>query len=267
MIVLYTLLAVILVIILILSIPVTYSLTFQKWNVRARGSVLFGLLSKEMVFPSPKEKEEVSEDVLDELNEALDELEKEKASEKEEEVKVEIISHGEPDAHREGVQVPEEKEVVPSAPDKEEAEETSFREERFPEKEDREEGKKKKNEKIRPSLLAQFYFALDNGLIGKVLGAACRVVIHGAPYHWEVEGRLGTGDPMHTGILQGIGYALWPRGTESIVWNYTDKEWDLKGRGQGRLIPLYVVYLLLRLALSREAREFWHFRKGGKSNG
>ena len=35
----------------------------------------------------------------------------------------------------------------------------------------------------------------------------------------------------------------------------------------GRIIPLYVVYILLTLAVARETREFWHFRRGGKVNG
>lgn len=268
MIILYILLAVILVIVLLLSIPVTYSLIFQKWNVKVKGAVLFGLLSKEMVFPSLKKKEEMEEeadDALDELNEALDELEERHGEKAAEDVKVEIISHGgnEETSH---IDIENKKEIS-------EEKEDSISEKE--EKADREEGdgpsgddeKISQEERKKPSLLAQFYFALDNGLIGEILTAVYLAIVHGAPYHWEVEGRLGTGNPMHTGILAGTAFAIWPKGAESIFWNYTDKEWDLKGKGQGRLIPLYVLYLLLRLALSREVRDFWHFRKGGKSNG
>jgi len=62
-------------------------------------------------------------------------------------------------------------------------------------------------------------------------------------------------------------YAFRPKAAEEIRWNYVDKECTLTGKSEGRLIPLYVLYILIKLALSKPAREFWHFRQGGNDNG
>lgn len=126
------------------------------------------------------------------------------------------------------------------------------------------------SEKIKkktPSYLAQFLFALDNGLIKKVFIAAAKVLAHSFPGSWRVKGAFGTGDPMSTGVACGIVKAFLPGPFEDVEWNFTDKVFTLKGEGDGRIIPLYVVYILLTLAVARETREFWHFRRGGKVNG
>ena len=114
-----------------------------------------------------------------------------------------------------------------------------------------------------PSHMEQLRFALHNGLLEKILhGLAC-CLSHGWPKRWSIQGEFGTGDPMETGILCGMTAAFLPKETSGIVWNYLDKVIHLSGEGQGRIIPIYVIYIVLKIIISKEARQFWHFRQGG----
>lgn len=228
--------------ILLLLIPLTYSISFEKWKLTVKVGALFGLISKtKEIDPMKKKTESPPEDTGDsekELNEALNELDEK------------ISSKAEPLEGEKPVEIKESGQKEAETPEKEKPEE-----------------KKKENIKKKPSLLAQGRFALDNGLIKLVLLAVARIIDHGFPRRWQVEGKLGLPDPMHTGVLQGLLYATLPGAAEEIEWDYLETVFTLKGRGRGRLIPLYVLYILLKLAVSREAREFWHFRQGGKQNG
>ena len=233
---------VLLVLILILLIPLTYSISFDKWKLTVKVGALFGIISKtKEIDPMKKKSKPSAEDEKaseKELNEALDELDEKITSEAkplEPEKPVEIKPAENPEKEVPAEEIPEEK--------------------------------KKENKKKKPSLLAQGRFALDNGLIKLVLIALAKIIDHGFPRRWQVEGKLGLPDPMYTGVLQGLLYATLPGAAEEIEWDYLETVFTLKGRGRGRFIPLYVLYILLKLAVSREAREFWHFRQGGKQNG
>jgi hypothetical protein len=230
------------VLILILLIPLTYSISFDKWKLTVKVGALFGIISKtKEIDPMKKKPKPSAEDekaAEKELNEALDELDEKITSEAkplEPEKPVEIKPAENPKKEVPAEEIPEEK--------------------------------KKENKKKKPSLLAQGRFALDNGLIKLVLIALAKIIDHGFPRRWQVEGKLGLPDPMYTGVLQGLLYATLPGAAEEIEWDYLETVFTLKGRGRGRFIPLYVLYILLKLAVSREAREFWHFRQGGKQNG
>lgn len=230
------------VLILILLIPLTYSISFEKWKLTVKVGALFGIISKtKEIDPMKKKSKPSAEDEKaseKELNEALDELDEKITSEAkplEPEKPVEIKPAENPEKEVPAEEIPEEK--------------------------------KKENKKKKPSLLAQGRFALDNGLIKLVLIALAKIIDHGFPRRWQVEGKLGLPDPMYTGVLQGLLYATLPGAAEEIEWDYLETVFTLKGRGRGRFIPLYVLYILLKLAVSREAREFWHFRQGGKQNG
>lgn len=62
------------------------------------------------------------------------------------------------------------------------------------------------SEKIKkktPSYLAQFLFALDNGLIKKVFIAAAKVLAHSFPGSWRVKGAFGTGIPCRPALPAG----------------------------------------------------------------
>ena len=114
-----------------------------------------------------------------------------------------------------------------------------------------------------PSHGEQLRFALHNGLLEKVFCAVSDCVSHGWPKQWTIEGEFGTGDPMETGLLCGMTAAFFQKETSGIVWNYLDKVIDVTGGGRGRIIPLYLLYIVLKLIISKEARQFWHFRQGG----
>lgn len=114
-----------------------------------------------------------------------------------------------------------------------------------------------------PSHGEQFRFALHNGLVEKVFGAVSDCISHGWPKRWTIEGEFGTGDPMETGLLCGMTAAFFQKETSGIVWNYLDKVIHVTGGGRGRIIPLYLLYIVLKLIISKEARQFWHFRQGG----
>ena len=241
---------ILLVILLLLLIPLTYSISFEKWKLTVRVGALFGLISKVIEIDPMKKKKKESEESAEELDEALDELDESVSG------KTGPIMPEEPLEIKTDEKSPTSAESRPA--------------EKKPEEEEKEEPQKeesKKNKKNKPSLLAQGRFALDNGLIKLVLIAAAKIIDHGFPRRWQVEGKLGLPDPMYTGVFQGLLYAPLPGAAEEIEWDYLETVFTLKGRGRGRLIPLYVLYILLKLAVSKEAREFWHFRQGGKQNG
>lgn len=124
-----------------------------------------------------------------------------------------------------------------------------------------EEGKGEK--KKHPPLWKQLQFAVHNGLAENIFKALAAVLAHSMPRKWNFCGELGTGDPMQTGLLAGMAKAFLPEAAKNIVWKYIEPSYKLKGKGQGRIIPFYAVYIVLRLAASAPARQFWRYRQGG----
>lgn len=245
------LLALLGLVILLLALPFSYSLSFEKWKLEIRISLLLGLISKRKTFSLHDEEAsaegEDSEKALEELDEALDTLE--------ERVK-----------DRKGASAernPVEKAAPLEVGEEEKGKEVPF----FGKKSFREEEISNSGEKKGPSYLSQVCFALENGLAERFLESLSLLIAHGFPRTLEFKGGLGLGDPMPTGALCGMVYAFLPKAAEEIRWNYVDKECTLTGKSEGRLIPLYVLYILIKLALSKPAREFWHFRQGGNDNG
>lgn len=245
------LLALLLLVILLLALPFSYSLSFEKWKLEIRISLLLGLISKRKTFSLHDEEAsaegEDSEKALNELDEALDTLE-ERVKDREE-----AYAERNPVEKAAPLEVGEEEKgkEVPFSGKK------SFREEKF----------SSSGEKKGPSYLSQVCFALENGLAERFLESLSLLISHGFPKTLEFKGGGGLGDPMPTGVLCGMVYAFLPKAAEEIRWNYVDKECTLTGKSEGRLIPLYVLYILIKLALSKPAREFWHFRQGGNDNG
>ena len=128
-------------------------------------------------------------------------------------------------------------------------------------KESADEGKGEK--KKHPPLWKQLRFAIHNGLAENIFKALAAILAHSMPRKWNFCGELGTGDPMQTGLLAGMAKAFLPGATKNIVWKYIEPSYKLKGKGQGRIIPFYAVYIVLRLAASAPARQFWRYRQGG----
>lgn len=120
-----------------------------------------------------------------------------------------------------------------------------------------------KDKDKRPPLWKQLRFALRNGLAENVCKALAAILYHSIPRKWDFWGEFGTGDPMQAGMLAGMATAFLPDVTKNVVWKYVEPSYKLKGKGQGRAIPFYVVCIVLRLLVSAPAREFWRYRQGG----
>lgn len=122
---------------------------------------------------------------------------------------------------------------------------------------------KEKKSKEKPSVFKQIHFAIDNGLAEEIFKTVLSLFNHSKPRSWSIYGEFGTGDPMTTGLTEGMALAFLPDITESVVWKYLEPSYKIKGKGRGRVIPLYAIYIILRLAVSQPARRFWRYRQGG----
>ena len=122
---------------------------------------------------------------------------------------------------------------------------------------------KEKKSKEKPSVFKQIHFAIDNGLAEEIFKTVLSLFNHSKPRSWSIYGEFGTGDPMTTGLTEGMAHAFLPDITESVVWKYLEPSYKIKGKGRGRVIPFYAIYIILRLAVSQPARRFWRYRQGG----
>ena len=245
------LLALLLLVILLLVLPFSYSLSFEKWKLEIRISLLLGLISKRKIFSLHHEEAsaegEDSEKALEELDAALATLDER------------VKDRKEASAERNPVE-----KAAPLEMGKEEKKERGslFRKEVLPRGRDFKLRRKKGALLSFPALVCP----------GKWFGRAVSGKSLSFDFPWispdsGVQRGAWLGDPMPTGVLCGMVYSFLPKAAEEIRWNYVDKECTLTGKSEGRLIPLYVLYILIKLALSKPAREFWHFRQGGNDNG
>lgn len=215
-------------VLILLLIPIRYTVTLVRWRLILSVSVLFGLWRKKIEFPSAKEEtpppvemtEEPEEDWMEETLAQAEEKVEEKA-----EVHERLPDSGEAATERET------------------------------------------EEKKAPSLWSEIHFAMENGLAERVLHAAGKILSHSFPRQCRIRGDFGTGDPMTTGIACGMSMAFLAKETQEIRWNYLEPVNTLSGEAKGRIIPLTMIYIAGRLLLSRPAREFWHFRKEEKNHG
>lgn len=215
-------------VLILLLIPIRYTVTLVRWRLILSVSVLFGLWRKKIEFPSAEEEtpppvemtEEPEEDWIEETLAQAEEKVEEKA-----EVQERLPDSGEAATERET------------------------------------------EEKKGPSLWSEIHFAMENGLAERVLHAAGKILSHSFPRQCCIRGDFGTGDPMTTGIACGMSMAFLAKETQEIRWNYLEPVNTLSGEAKGRIIPLTMIYIAGRLLLSRPAREFWHFRKEEKNHG
>lgn len=114
----------------------------------------------------------------------------------------------------------------------------------------------------RPGALAVLSYAWDNGTIRILLRALARLWQHSRPGQLSFTGRLGLGDPMETGVLAGLLYAVFP-GCTRIDWCFTDRVFDAAVEGKGRIIPLYVLYIAGGVLVSGSVRRTRTFMKTG----
>ena len=219
-------------VLILLLIPIRYTVTLVRWRVTLSVSVLLGLWRKEIELPPAGEEPSPQVEMT-------------------EEPPMEMTEEPETDWMEEALAQAEEKaEVHERLPDAAEGQAESVAE-----------------EKKEVSLWREIRFAMGNGLAERVLHAAGNLLSHSFPRRCRIRGDFGTGDPMTTGIACGMAMAFLAQETKEIRWNYLEPVNTLSGEAKGRIIPLTMIYIAGRLLLSRPAREFWHFRKEEKNHG
>lgn len=95
--------------------------------------------------------------------------------------------------------------------------------------------------------------AAENGAARIVLSGLWKILCHSSPGEISFTGRMGTGDPMKTGLLAGAMYAVFPRAAR-IEWDYTQKVTDAAFHMKGRIIPIYIIYIAGTTLLARPVR-------------
>lgn len=217
-------------VLILLLIPIRYTVTLVRWRLTLSVSVLLGLWRKEIELPPAGEEPSPQVEMA-------------------EEPPMEMTEEPPMDWMEEALAQAEEKAEV---------------HERLP---DAVEAQAEREEKKGASLWREIRFAMGNGLAERVLHAAGNLLSHSFPRRCRIRGDFGTGDPMTTGIACGMAMAFLAQETKEIRWNYLEPVNTLSGESKGRIIPLTMIYIAGRLLLSRPAREFWHFRKEEKNHG
>lgn len=217
-------------VLILLLIPIRYTVTLVRWRLTLSVSVLCGLWKKEIELPPAREEPSPQVEMA-------------------EEPPMEMTEEPPMDWMEEALSQAEEKAEVY---------------ERLP---DAAEGQAESEEKKGASLWREIRFAMGNGLAERILHAAGNLLSHSFPSRCRIRGDFGTGDPMTTGIACGMAMAFLAQETKEIRWNYLQPVNTLSGEAKGRIIPLTMIYIAGRLLLSRPAREFWHFRKEEKNHG
>lgn len=219
-------------VLILLLIPIRYTVTLVRWRLTLSVSALLGLWRKEIEIPPAGEEPSPQVEMT-------------------EEPPMEMTEEPPMDWMEEALAQAEEKaEVHERLPDAAEGQAESEAE-----------------EKKGASLWREIRFAMGNGLAERVLHAAGKLLSHSFPRRCRIRGDFGTGDPMTTGIACGMAMAFLAQETKEIRWNYLQPVNTLSGEAKGRIIPLTMIYIAGRLLLSRPAREFWHFRKEEKNHG
>lgn len=220
------------ILLLVLLWPVTYRISLKRWVLGVRISLFSGLWSKEMEF-ADDEEEIASEDIPMNAPEKEERAEAEVPLkiEKEKPLDMEDILKDAEDAADEEMEAPSVEEEMYESDDG-------------------------------PSIWAQIRFAIQCGLAERLFAAASALLSHSFPKKWQVSGEFGTGDPMTTGVAGGLSAAFGGAVTEKIAWNYLEPVNTLQGRCDGRIIPIYVLYIAGRLLLAKPLWEFKKFRKG-----
>lgn len=112
----------------------------------------------------------------------------------------------------------------------------------------------------RPSAASVLLYAWHNGTIHLALTLCRSVIAHAKPSVFLITGRAGLGDPMETGIAAGLTWAALP-GAARIDWDYTESLCQLTLKLQGRIIPLYLLWLGGRFLAAKPVRETVRYRK------
>lgn len=215
------LLGLVLLLLLLLALPIGYACDAAKGGGSFVISFAGGLYRKRLVYPA-KEKGTASEEPPEEKKEKAPA----EAVKKEEPIR--LTADGHPEKAPAGEKEMKADEAESGKADAEEAGEGAGN-------------------------WALFCHAVDNGAAGIVLRAVWKILRHSSPGEISFTGRMGLGDPMRTGILAGVMYAVFPSASR-ITWDYTDKVTDAAFHMKGRIVPLYIIYIAIETALARPVR-------------
>ncbi|MBF1129360.1 MAG: hypothetical protein HXL70_04860, partial [Dialister invisus] len=202
------------VLFLFLLIPIRYRFILEIKHFAVTVEFIFGLYKKTIEL-SGKKRERIA-DTDEKIEELL------------------FADEGRPAAAQRAKMILADKAEPEKAPEEKTKEN---KEEKHKESADEGKGEKKKH----PPLWKQLRFAIHNGLAENIFKALAVILVHSMPRKWNFCGEFGTGDPMQTGLLAGMAKAFLPEATKNIVWKYIEPSYKLKGKGQGRIIPFYVV--------------------------
>lgn len=122
-------------------------------------------------------------------------------------------------------------------------------------------GRPAADEEKRPGIPAVLSYAWNNGTLRILLRAAGRLYRHSRPRHLVLAGRAGLGDPMKTGVAAGLVYAALP-GACRIAWDFTGAVFDVSAEARGRIVPLYVLYIIGGVLAAGPVRRTRAFLKG-----
>ena len=104
-----------------------------------------------------------------------------------------------------------------------------------------------------------FFYALENGTVALVFDAMRKILRHSRFSESVLEGRAGTGDPMKTGILAGLALCYFPECR--VEWDYVNRCTELVFRAKGRIVLLYILYVLTLLAMEKPVRQTVSYRR------
>lgn len=122
--------------------------------------------------------------------------------------------------------------------------------------------KTEKKEANKPSIWEQIQFAWKCRFIHRSLQDIKNILIHSKPGYLNINGQFGTGDPMLTGIVEGVVKSVIPKSTENVEYCYIEKIIALNIVFKGCILPCVIIWILFKWFISKETRMFFKFREG-----
>lgn len=107
--------------------------------------------------------------------------------------------------------------------------------------------------------------SISTGFLKRTLMMAKRILYVSRPGKVRIEGEWGSGDPMMTGIVEGMIHAILPERVIGISFCYIDEVNTIHGKARGFIVPFAVLWIVGNWYFSNETRIF--MRERGKLNG
>lgn len=113
-----------------------------------------------------------------------------------------------------------------------------------------------------PSWANQLVYAYRVGVFREIGKAFGRLWAHSKPRDGAIAGTFGTGDPALTGMIGGWCHAFLSHITRDMIWIYTERKNDIHGMIKGRVVPFYLLWIMIRFIVSSSVWKFIQYRKG-----